>query len=62
MLGNSPTGGFALGGGSAGTAGVVVEVRQQRTAGFITTGGTSAAFERPTVSAAFEQADALIVR
>jgi hypothetical protein len=39
-----------------------VAPRESRTAAFLTVGATTATFERPAVSASFEQAEALIVR
>lgn len=48
--------------GASEAATQIVDLRTARTAQFVTTGSTGASFERPAVSAAFEQADALIVR
>ena len=42
-------------------AGNTVAPGTHRTAAFLTTGGTSAAFERPATAAAFEQATALVI-
>lgn len=61
MLGSGTLSTLVLG-SSTTTAAGVVDLRAARTAEIVTVGRTTAAFEKPSPSASFEQADALVIR